>query len=73
VANKPTDLDRPLRSVGLGVSSLPVGRRRSVWISSTARLGLMVLRDLLDDYSTYTLKWEVDELEKTVVLMTKGF
>ena len=60
MANKPTDLDRPLRSVGRQVSC-------------SVGLDLMVLRDLLDGYGAYTLKWEVDELEKTALLTTKGF
>jgi hypothetical protein len=62
VANKQTDLDRPLRSVGRGLSSLLVGRSRSDG-----------LKGLLDGYGTYTLKWEVDELEKAAALTLSSY
>lgn len=37
VANRPTDQDRPLRSVGLGFSRLPVCRSRSEWHEQPGR------------------------------------
>ncbi|KAF6527938.1 hypothetical protein HZS61_008243 [Fusarium oxysporum f. sp. conglutinans] len=37
VANRPTDPDRPLRSVGLGLSRLSVCRSRSAWLQRPGR------------------------------------
>lgn len=37
MANRPTDSDRTLRSVGLGSSRLPVCRSRSVWLQQAGR------------------------------------
>lgn len=37
VANRPTDPDRPLQSVGLGLSRLPVCWSRSVWLQRPGR------------------------------------